>query len=308
MLDVVSYNMTPERTPERIAEEINEIKRETQDVVIRNAIEIGRRLCEAKTMVATGRWGEWLKENVEYSERTAQNLMQVYGKYGSGVPAGLARASLTNILQLIGQPDDVQAELIEDGSVETMSSRQLRERIRELTEERDQQQVTIDSLMESQQRAEDEADRARADAEAARAELEGQAAQAVHMEQIREESRAMEAQARRMVEQANERAARSQDEADALRDELTRLKSKPVEVVEVVPETVARELAELRSTAQKGKSENMILFQSAYGRLIDQIQECMDLIEEVRRFEGEGSATRLEAQIRNLGRTIGGAA
>ena len=307
MLDI-----TPVRTPELIAEEINAIQTDTinevGNIMLKASVDIGRRLCEVKGMIPVGRWGEWLRENVRFSERTAQNMMQIYGEYGDGIPRGLARASITNALQLIGLPEDMKTELIEDGSAESLSTRQLKERIRELTEERDQQQVTIDSLMESQQRAEDEADRARADAEAARAELEGQAAQAVHMEQIREESRAMEAQARRMVEQANERAARSQDEADALRDELTRLKSRPVEVVEVVPETVARELAELRSTAQKGRSENMILFQSAYGRLIDQIQECMDLIEEVRRFEGEGSAMRLEAQIRNLGRTIGGAA
>ena len=303
MLELVA-----ERTPELIAWEINDYKREAREVVVQNAIEIGRRLCEVKRMIPVGRWGEWLRENVNYSERTAQNLMQMYAEYGNGMPEGLARATLTNAQQLIGLPEDVKTELIEDGSAESLSTRQLKERIRELQAERDQQQMTIESLMESQQRAEDEADRARAEAEAAQAELEGQSAQQEHMRKLQQESQAAQAQARKLVEQANERASRSMDEAEALRDELTRLKSRPVEVVEVVPEAVSKELAELRSIARQNRSESMVLFQSAYSRLIDQVQECVELLEEVRRFDGEGAAARLEAQMRSLGRTIGGAA
>lgn len=65
------------RTPMGIAQEINEIKEKVRDVAIRGAIEIGKRLQEAKSMVPYGEWGKWLAENVDYSERTAQDLMQI---------------------------------------------------------------------------------------------------------------------------------------------------------------------------------------------------------------------------------------
>ena len=70
------------RTPEVIAAEINVIKAQTREVVCKSAIEIGRRLVEAKRCVPHGSWGAWLEENVEYSERTAQDLMKMFEEYG----------------------------------------------------------------------------------------------------------------------------------------------------------------------------------------------------------------------------------
>jgi len=75
-------NSMTDRTPERIATEINVIKEQAREVFCRSAIEIGRRLFEAKSMIPHGSWGKWLEENVDYSERTAQNLMRVYEEYG----------------------------------------------------------------------------------------------------------------------------------------------------------------------------------------------------------------------------------
>ena len=61
------------RTEEVIAAEIRVIKEQTRVAVLSGAIEIGRRLAEAKAIVPHGQWGAWLEENVDYSERTAQN-------------------------------------------------------------------------------------------------------------------------------------------------------------------------------------------------------------------------------------------
>lgn len=77
------------RTPEQVAADINSIKLQTSVLLSeasrmakRSAVAIGKLLEEAKCMVPHGEWGAWLKENVEYSESTANNLMRCYREYG----------------------------------------------------------------------------------------------------------------------------------------------------------------------------------------------------------------------------------
>ena len=72
------------RTLEIIATEINIIKEQTRATVLSAAIEVGKRLVEAKAAVEQGSWGKWLKENVDFSERKAQELMRVWQEYGQG--------------------------------------------------------------------------------------------------------------------------------------------------------------------------------------------------------------------------------
>lgn len=59
---------------DRLVSEIRMITEQTKQVVLFNSIEIGRRLTEAKAMVKRGTWGTWLKERVDYSQRTAEQL------------------------------------------------------------------------------------------------------------------------------------------------------------------------------------------------------------------------------------------
>lgn len=62
---------------DRLVSEIRMITEQTKQVVLFNSIEIGRRLTEAKAMVKRGTWGTWLKERVDYSQRTANNFMKM---------------------------------------------------------------------------------------------------------------------------------------------------------------------------------------------------------------------------------------
>jgi hypothetical protein len=67
---------------DEIALEINVIKRRLAQETILAAVEIGRLLCKAKEKVPHGMWGDWLSENVAYSQSTANNLMRLYKEYG----------------------------------------------------------------------------------------------------------------------------------------------------------------------------------------------------------------------------------
>src|SRR5690554_982024 len=81
----VSQNTNPieVRSAVVIAAEINQIKDQTRKMVLFNAIEIGRRLVEAKQYVSHGEWGQWLQESVDFSQSTANNLMRIFEEYGS---------------------------------------------------------------------------------------------------------------------------------------------------------------------------------------------------------------------------------
>ena len=163
-------NSMTDRTPERIATEINVIKEQAREVFCRSAIEIGRRLFEAKSMIPHGSWGKWLEENVDYSERTAQNLMRVYEEYGRNAnPQAIADLSYTQAVILLGLDRETRAELMETQDVAGMSTRELQEEVDKLNREIAERQVTIDQLIARDTNSErlKEAEAAWAEAEAA---------------------------------------------------------------------------------------------------------------------------------------------
>jgi len=73
----------PVREIEVVTAEIKEIKRQAQNMALMYAIEIGRRLVEAKSVLPHGKWGEWLKCEVNFSQATANNFMKLFEEYGS---------------------------------------------------------------------------------------------------------------------------------------------------------------------------------------------------------------------------------
>ena len=103
---------------DRLVSEIRMITEQTKQVVLFNSIEIGRRLTEAKAMVKHGTWGTWLKERVDYSQRTANNFMKIYQEYGRNGLAeksqALANLSYTQALALIDLPEEERARFAEE--------------------------------------------------------------------------------------------------------------------------------------------------------------------------------------------------
>lgn len=158
MSETVTYNeeskeknITAEVNEARLkalATEINTIKHTTQRLMMQAAIDIGQRLVEVKAAVGHGNWGKWLLENVDYSERTAQNLIRLYEEYGrgqgslfgeAGNPQLVADLSVSQAIALLGIKDaDERAEFIEKNDVAAMTKRELEEAIRERNEAREE--------------------------------------------------------------------------------------------------------------------------------------------------------------------------
>lgn len=144
-----------------LAAEINTIKRQTQKIMMEAAVEIGRRLVEAKGAVGHGSWGAWLEHNVDYSERTAQNLIRIFQEYGEGQtrlfgesnPQAFADLTYTQAVALLGikNPDE-RAEFVETHDVQNMTSRELADAIKE----RDEARAALEEEKEKREKAETE--------------------------------------------------------------------------------------------------------------------------------------------------------
>lgn len=138
------------RSPEVIAAEINMIKSQTAGIIetlsghIRSGVyEIGRLLCEAKAAVPRGSWGEWLAENVNYSDSTAQNLMRIYRELDDGqvdLVSGKTQAELfcgldySQMVEVLKLPKQERAQLAAENDLASMSSREVKALVKEKTE------------------------------------------------------------------------------------------------------------------------------------------------------------------------------
>lgn len=289
------------RTPELIAAEINVIKAQARDVMCRSAIEIGRRLYEAKAVVPHGKWGEWLENNVDYSERTAQNLMRMYDEYGkNGNPQAIAGLSLTQAVVLLGLDRETRAQLLESGGVEGMSTRELETEVRRLNKEIEQRQVTIDQLIARDTNAE-ELQRAQADLQNAEAKAEEHAAAADRMRIERDDARAEADKARQQARDAVTRAGDASAENVRLRAELEAERSKPAPLpevlrVEVIPPEVEAELEALRKRAKTSASEAVVRLRALYAQTTEELKRLEALITELHATEPD-EARRYAAAV-----------
>ena len=286
------------RTAGMIAAEINVIKAQARDVVCRSAIEIGRRLYEAKSIVPHGGWGAWLAENVDYSERTAQNLMRVYEEYGRNAnPQAIADLSYTQAVILLGLDRESRAELMESADVAAMSTRDLQAEVDRLNEEKAKQQVRIDELLGDLEKADEKV----RDAEAVMDGVDS-------LQKERDEAVRGITIAQQQANDCLERAKKAEDETRTLRAELEAERGKPeplpvVEKVEVVPPAVEAELNALREKVRRAPNEKEVLLREAYRVLAEQFKTVEQLIYEVE--EGDtGAGERFRAAVAKAARMM----
>lgn len=133
-----------ERTADVIAGEILAIKQQVEMVALAGAVEIGRRLCEAKEMVGHGAWLEFLSEKVGFSTSKANNMMRIFNEFGSqqtdllqGNKSDLevfSKLSVSQAVALFALPPAERAEFTEENDIENKSVREIQQLIKERDE------------------------------------------------------------------------------------------------------------------------------------------------------------------------------
>lgn len=130
----------------QIADVTRDIRIKTGQFLL-DAIEIGRLLFEAKAMVEPGGWMQYVEDELPFSQSWANNYMRLYKEYGSeqlsifGNSQATARLSPTQALELLALPAQEREEFMETHDVENMSTRELKQAIRERDEAVQAQEV-----------------------------------------------------------------------------------------------------------------------------------------------------------------------
>ena len=141
------------RDIEAVTCEILHLKQE----LAQNIVDIGLRLIEAKTMLSHGEWLPWLKENVCFSEATAQRYMKVAAEFPN--PALVRDLGVRKALALLELPPSERENFAEENNVVDMTSRELEKAIRERDEARKAAEAAqADARSAEESRAKMEAD------------------------------------------------------------------------------------------------------------------------------------------------------
>lgn len=266
----------PVRTAGAVAFEIRTLQSQARGIILSYAIEIGRRLEEAKAMLPHGEWGAWLKRELDYSPSAAQNFMKVYREYGDsqqslfgGVPKSQTFGNLTfsKALSLLAIPDEEErARFAEENDVEHMTTRELNEALKARDAALDEAAAAkedakdirrevnrLQEQMADQARVYEakltsagvEADKAKADAKAAREAQEKAAAKAQRLQDA--------------LSEANTAAQAAEDEHTRLIRELEELRNRPAEAdtaaVEAARKAAIDEMTEKVNKAKDAKKQ-----------------------------------------------------
>ena len=209
------------RTIGTVTQEINQLTAQAQRLILGHAIEIGRRLTEAKQMLSHGEWGKWLREEIHYSKSSANNMMRIFDAYGStqmglfGPEANsqtFGDLEYSKALALLAVPAEEREQFAQEVDAEHISVRQLK------------------AAIQARDAAQKQAAEAAAEWELAK-------------EALREKEKA--------IQLANQRLEASASEADSLRKENEQLRQRPVDVaveqIDAAPE-------QLRAAEEKGRA------------------------------------------------------
>lgn len=106
-------------------------------------LEIGRRLMEAKAQLDHGQWLPWLRDRAEFSERTAQQFMQVAREYSANPQLVADLGSVKKAVALLAVPAEEREDFAKEHNAARLSARELEQAIRERDEAKKQREAAL---------------------------------------------------------------------------------------------------------------------------------------------------------------------
>lgn len=253
--------LTTDRSTDVIAAEINAIKFQTQTMMLQASAEIGKRLIEAKEQLPHGEWSNWLKENVEYSQSTANNLMQIHKEYSANSQT-LGNLSYSKAVALLGIDAEEREAFLEKNNVDEMSTRELQKVIKE-------KQKLEKQIAQQEAEASKEKNLLEKDIRELKQQLENAQQQSDENEESEKE-----------INRLTQELAVAESRAKKLEEHL---KNKPIEAatVEVIPESVQKELDQLRGKLSESTDPAEIKFKLRFESLIKEFDSTLVALEEI---------------------------
>ena len=103
------------------------------------AVQLGRKLTEAKALVEHGEWGNWIRDNLPFSQDKASMMMKIYDAYGANQESlfgdinseTFRNLGISQAFVLLSVPENEREQFVKDNDVESMSVRELKKAIEE---------------------------------------------------------------------------------------------------------------------------------------------------------------------------------
>ena len=247
------YQIVQERTLPVIASEIHQIERTVYGVAMDGAIQIGRKLQEAKAMIPAGEWVKWLDANLNYSQRQAYNFMEIADNYGDKNSPYFnlqtsANLSISKALELLRLPEETVETFAEDHDIENETVKSLRAEINKLKEEKDAAERKAEMI-----------DHNNDDIRKELASMQRKLSESVSEEEFNEMQAAAQAQKEDLAKELSETKAASaelQAKLDKAKEDLKKQKAKQKELEASKDEEVQKKVEEVSAElASKAKEE-----------------------------------------------------
>ncbi|MCM3113625.1 DUF3102 domain-containing protein [Lederbergia lenta] len=296
------------RDSKSIAIEINSIKEQTQKVFLISSIEIGKRLVEAKELVPHGEWGNWLEDSVEYSQRTANNLMKIYEEYGQdqlalngdlGESQSIAKLSYTQAVALLSIPSDERENFIDEHDLESMSTRELQQAIKEKKELEKKLKISEEKT-EKEKKEKDKFQKQFKSLEEQAGQQQGEINEL--RDQLLEAENTGDEEKVDLLTSSLQKAEKSLESSNnRIKDLEKQLKEKPIEipaVIEQIPDDVQNELDELRKQVSSRKDDESITkFKFCFESLVKGFDEILITLNDI---EEQESSEKLKKAVKGL--------
>lgn len=291
------------RSIEIVTAEIYTIRDNVARVFMDGVVQIGRRLEEAKQLVPHGEWTDYLDTKLGYKPSTAQNYMRIAREFGDG-QVGLSGKTASDffgnlgysqLLPLLGLPEEEREQLAEEHDLAGMSSREIQALVKERDEAkaaavaaqkevghmRDKLEDADKDLSDYQHKLHDAKQQVKQQKEAAKANAQTAAE--------------LQRQLNELAEKADQPRELTDEERDALRAEVAAEQAKAVQEAEA---RAAEALAKLEKVKNPAAHKVNFLF----GELCEYWRRLQAALKELEQSDEE-AAGKMKAAI---GQVIGG--
>lgn len=287
------YRVVQERTLPVIASEILFIESQVARTALEGAIQIGFKLKEAKEQVEHGQWENWCRENLNYSKSKTEKLMRIATEYGDensiyAKTYTCTDLSVSKALSLLQVPEEEVKNFSENNDVESMTVKELNDKIKALESEKEMRAVEVNVLTEEYEKrltaADEELEHIKneltelqdstADPDAL-ADLEGKLEKAKEKEKKLKEEMKQEKESRDLqIQQAVE------EKADQMRKEAEQAAAERLSEAESLNTELAEKLDHLEKKLESRTDESLLLFKLKSDQLQEVFRECLQAADE----------------------------
>lgn len=322
----------PARDISVITAEIRDIRRQANAMALIYAVEIGRRLVEAKEALPFGEWGRWLKEEAEFSQSTANNFMRLFEEYGSAqisiFGASVDSQTFANLpyskaLSLLAIPAEEREEFAEEVHADELSVRELNEAIKQrdmlkkALETKTQQKKDLEEKYHALEQAQIDALNKASEAEQLQGQLEQMTEQVkreqaaaehlrIELEKAQKDPTIPKATLDKLKKEAAEAAQKAANEAAKKELEAAQAKAEKATAEAIKAKNAASEAERRAAEAEKKlktASPEVAAFKALFDSVQASVQKLRNMIETLRGADPE-TADKLSKALHAFGASL----